>query len=138
MVNWPPFVDDERALRMRRLRPEGVCIGELKALGWLGLLIGAALVLASCATPSANGTYAPAARIQAERTEQESASIPSLAVPQAGDASNEPARGGSASRSRGQIFAFLSGLLGAPPQPSSAEEDALIARAIAEHEMRNP
>jgi len=121
---------------MRRLRPEGVCIGGLKALAWLELLLGAALALAGCATPSANEAYGAAVRIEAERAERESGNIPLAVAHQA--ASNEPTKGSSASASRGQVTAFLSGLLGAPPQPSSAEEDALIARAIAEHEMRKP
>jgi len=123
---------------MRRLRPEGVCIGGLKALAWLGLLLGAALALAGCATPSANEAYGAAVRIETERAERESGNIPLAVAHQACDASNEPTKGSSASASRGQVTAFLSGLLGAPPQPSSAEEDALIARAIAEHEMRKP
>ena len=122
---------------MRRLRPEGVGIGGLKAPAWLGLLIGAGLALASCATRSANETYGPAAHI-IERTERESASTPSVAAYQALGACNEPVRGSSASASLGSICAFLSGLLGAPPETPSAEADTLIARAIAEHEMRNP
>jgi hypothetical protein len=123
---------------MRRLRPEGVCIGGFKALAWLGLLLGAALALASCATHSANEAYGAAVRIEAKRAERESGGIPSAAAHQPSDATDEPMRGSSASASRGQVSAFLSGLLGAPPQPSSAEEDAVIARAIAEHEMRKP
>src|SRR5262245_10899135 len=137
MVHWSPFVDEVRALRMRRLRPEGVCIGGLKAPARLGLLIAAALALASCATRSANETYGPAANIL-ERTERASASIPSLAAYQALGACNEPVRGSTASGSLGPICAFLSDLLGAPSETPSAEADALIARAIAEHEMRNP
>src|SRR5215475_1597146 len=97
MLHWPPFVDQVRALRMRRLRPEGVCIGGLKALAWLGLLLGAALALAGCATPSANEAYGVAARIEAERAERESGNIPLAAAHQACDASNEPTRGSSAS-----------------------------------------
>jgi len=123
---------------MRRLRPEGVSIGGLKALAWLGLLLGAAVALASCATPSANEAYGVAVRVEAERGERDSGSLPSAAAQQASDASNEPTRSSSAPASRGQISAFLSGLLGAPPGTSSAEQDALIARAIAEHEMRKP
>jgi hypothetical protein len=123
---------------MRWLRPEGVCVVGLKALAWLGLLLGVALTLAGCATPSTNLAYASAARIWAESADRESEGTPAAAVHQAPDQSNEPPTGSSASGSRGPIFALLSGLLGAPPRLSSPEEDALIARAIAEHEMRKP
>jgi len=61
------------------------------------------------------------------------------AVHQAPAEPSEPARGEPASVSGGPLATLLSGLLGRPAQVSSTiAEEALIARAVAEHEMRNP
>jgi hypothetical protein len=58
---------------------------------------------------------------------------------QAPAAPSEPASDNTASESRRPLSALFSGLLRTPPHLSRAvDEEALIARAIAEHEMRNP
>jgi hypothetical protein len=121
---------------MRWWRREGV--GGPSAVGWLGLLFGV-LALAGCASSSINVADANAsvARMGAEHGDRGGVT-PVVAV-QAPPSPSEPARGSAASGSRGPISALLSGLLGPTPHMSSAiDEEALIARAIAEHEMRNP
>jgi len=120
---------------MRWWRREGVGVVGLRAAAWVGLFLGGILALAGCATSSPNEAYASAARIGAERGDDRT---PAMAV-QAPTEPSEPAGGSSASGSRGPLSALLSGLLGPAPHLSSAiDEEALIARAIAEHEMRNP
>jgi hypothetical protein len=115
---------------MRWWRREGV--GGRCAVGWLGLLFGV-LALAGCAssTTYVADAYASLVRIGAEHGDREGVA-PAEAV-QAFPSPNNPASG-----SRGPISALLSGLLGPPHVPSAIDEEALIARAIAEHEMRNP
>ena len=115
---------------MRWWRCEGLGVCGLKTVAWLGLL-GCALTFAGCAssaTSEADG-YAFAARIGAQRGDREGDGT-TAAVPPAGYAAVE---------SRRPLSAPLSGFLGTPPHASRAiDEEALIARAIAEHEMRNP
>jgi len=113
-------------------------VGGLKARASLGLLLGGALTLAGCAASSANeaGTYLSAAGMSAESIDREGGGTAATA------AQGEPSKstgGGSASGSGGPLSALLSKLVGTPPHGSSpVDEEALIARAIAEHEMRNP
>jgi hypothetical protein len=121
---------------MRWWRCEGVGVGGLKAVAWLGLL-GCALTLAGCATSSTNEAYASAARIGAQRAAR--AGDGTTAAVQAPAEPSVPTRANSASETRRPLSALLSGLLGTPPHVSRAiDEEALIAHAIAEHEMRNP
>jgi hypothetical protein len=108
---------------MRRLRRESGWVGgQVRVLAWLGLL-GAALALAGCATLAANQTYASGTGIPSERA----------------DVGDERPDALLALFSR----SFGSGPMSSVPAGSSrrlasAEEEALIARAIAEHEMRKP
>jgi hypothetical protein len=75
--------------------------------------------------------------MSAERIDRASDSTPAAAVASA--ELNRPADGGSVSGSRGPLSVLLSDLLGTPAHGSSSiDEEALIARAIAEHEMRKP
>ena len=123
---------------MRWWRCEGVGVGGLKAAAWLGLF-GCALTFAGCATSWTNRPegYASAAPISAQRGDRvgngTTAAVPASAEP------SVPSKANSASESRRPLSALLSGLLGTPPHVShTIDEEALIARAIAEHEMRNP
>lgn len=123
---------------MRWWRCKGVGVGGVKAVAWLGLL-GCALTLAGCATASTNEAeaYASAARIGAQRADR--ARDGTTAAVQAPAEPSVPARANSASETRRPLSGLLSGLLGPPPHVSRAiDEEALIAHAIAEHEMRNP
>lgn len=128
---------------MRWWRCEVVGVGGLKAAAWLGLLLGGALTFTGCATSStiradAADAYVSAARMSAERTEREGDGT-KAAVHQAPAEPSEPANGNSSSGRGGPLSALLSGLWGTPTHLLSAtEEEALIAHAIAEHEMRNP
>ena len=120
---------------MRWWRREGIGVVGLRAAAWLALFLGGVLALAGCATSSTNEAYASAAGIGTERGADRT---PAMAV-QAPTGPSEPAGSSSATGSRGPLSALLSGLLGPPPHLSRAiDEEALIARAIAEHEMRNP
>jgi len=117
---------------MRRLRRGSSHVGSARLLAALGLF-GIALALAGCATSPANATYASLARVQAangplDGNRQAEPAAPRDAGPY------EPSQPLSLS----SIPAFLRGLLGPFPRTSSAEEEALIERAIAEHEMRKP
>ena len=119
---------------MRRLRRGTVParLGRLSA--WLAPLA-LAVALAGCATSSAGETSA--ARSQAQlRAEVEDDGLPaqvapSVAVRQGPDDPSEPF-----SRNYGPKPPAR--LAGPSPRMSSAEEEALIARAIFEHEMRRP
>src|SRR5689334_18436010 len=120
---------------MRRLR-RGVWPARqsllLAVLGPFGL----ALLMAGCATSSAEPTPAPQAMASADRDATEGDGLPPQIAPPAGirrlpDDPREPF-----SRNYGSQPP-------APPSPqtahlSQAEEDALIARAITAHEMRRP
>ena len=122
---------------MRWWRREGV--GGPNAVGWLALLLGGVLAVAGCASSSTNvaDAYASVARIGAEHGDR--GGVTPVEAVQAPPLPSEPARDSPASGRQGPISALLSGLLGPPPHVSSAiDEEALIARAIAEHEMRNP
>ena len=97
---------------------------------WLGALALAAS-LAGCATSSADPTPGPARMDHADRAAMEDDGLPAQAAPPAGirqqpDDPREP----------------FSRNYGAPPhrpaRVSQLDEDALIARAITEHEMRRP
>ena len=123
---------------MRWWRREGV--GGLRAVAHLGLLLGGALALAGCASSSTNvaEAYASAARIGVAHGDREGEGSAAKAEQAAAERS-EPAAAGSASDVRGPLAALLSGLLGPPPHASSPiDEEALIAHAVAEHEMRKP
>ena len=119
---------------MRRLRRGNVPAGLGRLLAWLGP-VGLAVALAGCATSSAGETSASRSHAQA-RAEVEDDGLPAqvappVAIRQAPDDPSEPF-----SRNYGpKPPARLSG---PPIRMSSAEEEALIARAIAEHEMRRP
>lgn len=120
---------------MRRLR-RGVAPAALglvlAVLGPLGL----ALLMAGCATSSADPTPASQAVARVDRDATEDDGLPPQVAPPAGirrlpDDPREPF-----SRNYGPQPP-------APPRPktaglSQAEEDALIARAITAHEMRRP
>jgi hypothetical protein len=130
---------------MRLLRPQKVRVGlrvgearvRLASFGLVGIA-GIALALGGCATHLASDACATTATIKADRAD-------AVAISPANAVANRPARidpdGSSNARdSSGEarpISALLLGLLGAP-RMSSAEEEALIAHAIAEHEMRKP
>ena len=123
---------------MRWWRREGV--GGLRAVAHLGLLFGGALALAGCASSSTTiaEAYASAARIGAAHGDQAGEGT-AAKTDQAAAERSEPVGDSPPSGRRGPLAALLSGLLGPPPHVSSAiDEEALIARAIAEHEMRKP
>jgi hypothetical protein len=110
---------------MRRLRHERASVDEIRVLAWLGLLA-TALALAGCATFAADRTYASGSPITAEGAD--------LVDDRA------PVQNGLSSFFS-RIYGF--GPMLAMPSASSrrlspAEEEALIERAIAEHEMRKP
>jgi hypothetical protein len=119
---------------MRRLRRGSVLTRLSCLLVWLGPL-GLAVVLAGCATSSAGETSAARSQVRAERAEMEDDGMPAQVAPvssirQQPDDPSEPF-----SRNYGPRPAALAG---PPARMSSAEEEALIARAIAAHEMRRP
>jgi hypothetical protein len=95
-----------------------------------------ALAVAGCATSPASETYAPAASIRAERAEQRSEGLATAAMGQPPD-TKDASPLSSIVASTKPVSQFFLHLLGAPGM-SSAEEEALIERAIAEHEMRKP
>jgi hypothetical protein len=102
---------------MRGLRRGSVAVEPGRLLAWLGLL-GMAMGLAGCATssagePTATRSYAAAAVRNAPDDPRQPFSL-NYGLPPA-------AR-----------------LSGPPTRMSSAEAEALIAHAIAEHEMRRP
>ena len=110
---------------MSRLRHGRACVGEIRVLAWLGLLA-AALALAGCATFAADKTYASGSPIPTERADL-------------GDGRTPVQNALSAVFNR----IYASGPMPALPSAwsrrlSPAEEEALIERAIAEHEMRKP
>jgi hypothetical protein len=120
---------------MRRLRRGSVLTGLSCLLVWLGPL-GPVVVLAGCATSSAGETATTRTQVRAERAEMEDDGMPAQVAPastirQQPDDPSEPF-----SRNYGPRPAAR--LAGPPTRMSSAEEEALIARAIAEHEMRRP
>jgi len=122
---------------MRWWRRDGV--DGLKAMASLGLLLGGVLTLAGCAASLANEgeTYVSAAHMSAERTDRADDATPATAVASAEP--SKPVGGGSVSGGRGPLSALISDLWGPPAHGSSpVDEEALIARAIAEHEMRKP
>ena len=110
-------------------------------MAWLGPLplavavAGCAVALAGCATSTAGETSAslgaPAARVELEEHNQPAQLAPSASRRDAADDPTEPF-----SRTYGLPLAAR--LFGPMRQMSSAEEEALIARAITEHEMRRP
>jgi hypothetical protein len=120
---------------MRRLRRGIAPAGLSRLSAWLGLL-GLAMALAGCATSSAGETSASRTQAQTERAEIEDDGLPSQVSPRAGirQAPDDP----SEPFSRNYGPRPPARLSGPPTRMSSAEEDALIARAIAEHEMRRP
>jgi len=117
---------------MRRLRRGSVHVGSASLLAGLGLL-GIALALAGCATSPANKTYASLARVQPANgaLDGDGQAVPAAPRDAGADDPSQPS-------SLSSLPAFLWALLGPSPRMSSAEEEALIERAIAEHEMRKP
>ena len=97
---------------MRGLRREIVSVGPGRQLAWLGLLA-LTMALAGCATSSVGETSA---------SWSYAAAAYDLRAPFSGNDGLPPAVR----------------LSGPPMRMSSAEAEALIARAIAEHEMRRP
>jgi hypothetical protein len=93
---------------MRGLRREIVPVGPCRLLAWLGLLA-LTMGLAGCATSSAGETSA---------SWSYAAAAYDLRQPFSGD--------------------YGLPMSGPPTRTSGAEAEALIARAIAEHEMRRP
>jgi hypothetical protein len=120
---------------MRGLQRGIVPVGLGRLLAWLGLL-GLAMGLAGCATSSAGETSATRSYAAAARFEIEDDRLLAQVAPSA-SARNEPDK-------PRQPFSLNYGLppaarlSGPPARMSSAEAEALIARAIAEHEMRRP
>ena len=120
---------------MRWLRRGNVPAELRRPFIWLGAL-GLAVTLAGCATSSAGETAASRAQAQGERTEIEDDGLPvqvapSSAVRQAPDDPSEPFSPGYGQKPPAR-------LAGPPTSMSRGEEEALIARAIVEHEMRRP
>ena len=117
---------------MRRLRRDNVYLGQRVGqarFAWPGLFA-IALALGGCATPLATDTQASRPIVTADRAD-------AVANRPAPVQSEGPIIRTYSSSDATPISGFLLGLLGAP-RMSSAEEEALIARAIAEHEMRKP
>jgi hypothetical protein len=119
---------------MRLLRPEnirvGLRVGQAQVrLAWFGL-VGMGLALGGCATHLASDAHACSATIKADRAD----AVAIRPAPIDPDGSFSVRDSSGAAR---PISALLLGLVGAP-RMSSAEEEALIAHAIAEHEMRKP
>ncbi len=119
---------------MRRLRrgmvPARLCL----LLVWIGSL-GLAVAVAGCATSSAE-TSASQSAVRSGRGDPEAAGLPVQVAPptrirQLPDDPSEPF-----SRNYGPRPAMR--LQAAPVRMSDAEAEALIVRAIAEHEMRRP
>jgi hypothetical protein len=103
--------------------------------------VGLALVLGGCATSSAGETatirsQAPAARAETEDDGLPAQVSPSLAIRRSPDDPREPFSRSYGPRAYGPGSLF--GLAGPPARMTPAEEEALIARAITEHEMRKP
>jgi len=112
------------SLHMRRSRRGNACV-KVRMLAWLGL-VGSALALAGCASFAAGKTYASGSPSAAERADL----------------------GDDRTPGRHALSALFSLIYASGPMPalpsgptgrlSPAEEEALIERAIAEHEMRKP
>ena len=120
---------------MRWSRRGNVPAGLGRLLARLGSL-GLAVALAGCVTSSAGETSAARPYAQSERVVLEDDGLPaqvapSSAIRQQPDDPSEPF-----SRNYGPRTAAH--LAGPPARMSPAEEEALIVRAIAEHEMRRP
>ena len=119
---------------MRRLRRGTVPAGLGRLSAWLAP-VALAVALAGCATSSAGETSAARSQ-ELPRAEVEDDGLPaqvapSVAVRQGPDDPSEPF-----SRNYGPKPPAR--LAGPSPRMSGAEEEALIARAIFEHEMRRP
>lgn len=119
---------------MRWLRRESGLAGACRFAGWLGLL-GIAVATAGCASSSAGEKYAAGTAAQPRRIELEADGLPAQVAPpmrrlREPDDPSEPFSPNYGPRPVHRAVAS------APM--SNAEADALIARAIAEHEMRRP
>jgi hypothetical protein len=99
-------------------------------------LLGLAMGLAGCTTSSAGETSASWSYAGAARVEIEDDGLPAQIAPSASirNESGDPRQ----PFSRNYGLPPAARLSGPPTRMSSAEEEALIARAIAEHEMRRP
>ncbi len=98
--------------------------------------MGLAVALAGCATSSAGETSASRSHAPATRVALEDEGLPAQVAPLAAirNAPEDPRQ----PFNRNHGFRPAARLSGPPTRMSSAEEEALIARAIAEHEMRRP
>ena len=119
---------------MRRLRRGSVPVELGRLLVWLGSA-GLAVSLAGCAMSSAE-TYASRPQAQVQRAETEDDGMPGQVAPSSvirlqPDDPSEPFSRNYGSNPIARLF-------GPPMRMSSAEEEALIARAIVAHEMRRP
>jgi hypothetical protein len=124
---------------MRGLRRGLVPAGPGRLLAWLGplgLVLGLAVALAGCATSSAGETSGSRLHAPTARVEMEDDGLPAQVAPSAGLRSEPDDPSQPFSRNYGLRPAAR--LSGPPTRLSSAEEEALIVRAIAEHEMRRP
>jgi hypothetical protein len=120
---------------MRGLQRGIVPVGLGRLLAWLGLL-GLAMGLAGCATSSAGETsaswsYAGAARLEIAGDGLPAQVAPSESIRKAPDDARQPFN-------RNYGLRPVAHPSGPPTRMSSAEAEALIACAIAEHEMRRP
>ena len=98
--------------------------------------VGIGIALAGCAASSADPTPAAQAVAKAPRTPMEEDGLPAQVPPparirQQEDDPTEPFSPNYGTRR-------LSGAVAEATRLTSAEEDAIIARAITEHEMRRP
>jgi hypothetical protein len=98
-------------------------------------------MLGGCATSSAGETASLRSQVQAERAETEDDGLPAQVAPTSAirrtpDDPSEPFSRNYGPRAYGPGSQY--GLAGPPTRMTPAEEEALIARAITEHEMRKP
>jgi len=120
---------------MRRLRHGWVPAFSCRALAWIGILALAAAI-GGCAATSADGVGDTRSIVTAGRGATEDDGLPpqaapSLRVRQLPDDPSEPFSRNYGPRPPMRLQAM-------PARMSDAECDALIARAITEHEMRRP
>lgn len=108
----------------------------LAFLGPRGLVLGLGLALAGCATSSAGETSATRSYAGAARIEMEDDGLPAQVAPFAAirNAPDDPGQ----PYSRNYGLRPPARLSGPPTHMSILEQEALIARAITEHEMRRP
>jgi hypothetical protein len=98
--------------------------------------LGLAAALSGCATSSAGEMSASRSPGLSTRAELEEDGLPAQVAPAAASRNEPDDPSQTFSRNYGLLPAAR--LFGLQMRMSSAEEEALIARAIAEHEMRRP